>query len=42
MGEDTETFAHGENAREMEVMRRAGVPGEEVLWAANKAEWEAC
>lgn len=39
---DTGTVADGENAREMDMMLRAGVPGEEVLWAANKAEWEAC
>lgn len=41
-GGDTGTFAHGENAREMELMRRAGVPVEDVLWAATKGGWEAC
>lgn len=26
----------------MELLRRAGVPVREVLWAVTKAEWEAC
>ncbi|MCJ1251702.1 hypothetical protein MMC30_008937 [Trapelia coarctata] len=41
-GGDTGTFAHGENARELELMMRAGVPVEDVLVAATVGGWEAC
>lgn len=41
-GGDTGAFAHGDNAREMELMVQAGVPLEEVLTAATLHGWEAC
>ena len=41
-GGDTGAFAHGENARELELMVQAGVPVEEVLRAATLGGWEAC
>lgn len=41
-GGDTGAFAHGDNAREMELMLQAGVPLEEVLTAATLHGWEAC
>jgi imidazolonepropionase-like amidohydrolase len=41
-GGDTGAFAHGENAKEMELMIQAGVPLEEVLRAATLHGWEAC
>ncbi|KAK4546545.1 hypothetical protein LTR36_001762 [Oleoguttula mirabilis] len=41
-GGDTGAFAHGDNAREMELMLDAGVPLEEVLTAATLHGWEAC
>ena len=41
-GGDTGAFAHGDNAREMELMIEAGVPLEEVLTAATLHGWEAC
>ncbi|KAK5127848.1 hypothetical protein LTR85_004965 [Meristemomyces frigidus] len=41
-GGDTGAFAHGDNAREMELMLEAGVPLEEVLTAATLHGWEAC
>ena len=41
-GGDTGAFAHGDNAREMELMLQAGVLMEEVLTAATLHEWEAC
>lgn len=41
-GGDTGPFAHGDNAREMELMLQAGVPLEEVLTAATLHGFEAC
>jgi imidazolonepropionase-like amidohydrolase len=41
-GGDTGAFAHGDNAREMELMLEAGVPMEEVLTSATLHGWEAC
>lgn len=41
-GGDTGAFAHGENAREMELMVEAGVPVEEVLSASTYVGWQAC
>jgi len=41
-GGDTGVFAHGENARELELMTRAGVPVEDVLVAATVGGWDAC
>jgi imidazolonepropionase-like amidohydrolase len=41
-GGDTGAFDHGENAREMELMLKAGVPIEEVLTSATLHGWEAC
>ena len=41
-GGDTGTFAHGENARELELMVMAGVPLEDVLHAATIGGWKAC
>ena len=41
-GGDTGAFAHGDNAREMELMLQADVPLEEVLSAATLRGWEAC
>lgn len=41
-GGDTGAFAHGDNAREMELMLQADVPLEEVLTAATLHGWEAC
>lgn len=41
-GGDTGAFAHGDNAREMELMLEAGIPLEEVLTAATLHGWEAC
>lgn len=41
-GGDTGAFAHGENAREMELMIEAGVLLEDVLVAATLHGWEAC
>ena len=41
-GGDTGAFAHGENARELELMLQAGVPLEDVLVAATVHGWEAC
>jgi imidazolonepropionase-like amidohydrolase len=41
-GGDTGTFAHGCNAREMELLAEAGVPVPDVLRAATLHGWEAC
>ena len=41
-GGDTGAFAHGDNAREMELMAEAGIPLEEILTAATLHGWEAC
>jgi imidazolonepropionase-like amidohydrolase len=41
-GGDTGAFAHGESARELELMLEAGIPLEEVLVAATLHGWEAC
>ena len=41
-GGDTGAFAHGNNAREMELMLQTGIPLEEVLTAATLHGWEAC
>ena len=41
-GGDTGGFAHGDNAREIELMVEAGVPLQEVLTAATLHGWEAC
>lgn len=41
-GGDTGTFAHGEGVREMELMRKAGIPLEDVLEACFVGGWEAC
>jgi imidazolonepropionase-like amidohydrolase len=41
-GGDTGTFAHGDNAREMELLVEAGVPVFDVLRAATLHGWEAC
>ena len=41
-GGDTGTFAHGQNARELELMVRAGVPLADVLQAATVGGWYTC
>ena len=41
-GGDTGAFAHGDNAREMELMLEAGIPIEQVLRAATVGGWKAC
>lgn len=41
-GGDTGTFAHGEGVREMELLRDAGIPLEDVLEACFVGGWEAC
>ena len=41
-GGDTGAFDHGQNAREMELMLKAGLPIEEVLTNATLHGWEAC
>ena len=41
-GGDTGAFAHGDNVRELELMLKAGVPLEEVLYAATVGGWKAC
>jgi imidazolonepropionase-like amidohydrolase len=41
-GGDTGTFSHGDNAREMELMVKAGVPVEDVIEACTVGGWEAC
>ena len=41
-GGDTGPFAHGDNVRELELMRKAGVPLEDVFYAATVGGWKAC
>ncbi|MCJ1374243.1 hypothetical protein MMC20_005475 [Loxospora ochrophaea] len=41
-GGDTGPFPHGDNAREIELMLKAGLPLEEVLYAATVGGWNAC
>ncbi|TKA76424.1 hypothetical protein B0A55_05197 [Friedmanniomyces simplex] len=41
-GGDTGTFAHGDNARELELFLEAGIPLEELLYSATVRGWEAC
>lgn len=41
-GGDTGTFSHGDNAREMELMVKAGIPIENVLEMCTVGGWEAC
>lgn len=41
-GGDIGAIAHGDNAYEMELMLKAGVPMHEVLTAATLHGWEAC
>lgn len=41
-GGDTGPYPHGQNVREMELMREAGLPLEDVLEACFVGGWEAC
>lgn len=41
-GGDTGAFAHGDNAREIELFLKAGIPLEDTLVAATFRGWEAC
>lgn len=41
-GGDTGTYAHGDNARELELMIEAGIPVADVLEACTVGGWEAC
>lgn len=41
-GGDIGAVAHGENARELELMAMTGIPVEDVLRAATLGGWEAC
>ena len=41
-GGDTGVFPHGENARELELMLKAGLPLKDVLHAATIGGWNAC
>jgi imidazolonepropionase-like amidohydrolase len=41
-GGDTGAIAHGENAREIELMVEAGIPISDVLQAATLHGWESC
>lgn len=41
-GGDTGAFAHGDNVRELELMLKAGIPLEDVLYAATLGGWKAC
>ncbi|KAK5118401.1 hypothetical protein LTR62_002915 [Meristemomyces frigidus] len=41
-GGDTGAFAHGDNARELQLFLEAGIPLEEVLVCATIRGWEAC
>jgi imidazolonepropionase-like amidohydrolase len=41
-GGDTGTYPHGQGVRELELMREAGVPLEDVLEACFIGGWDAC
>lgn len=41
-GCDTGAFPHGENARELELLHKAGIPVEDALRAGTLGGWEAC
>lgn len=41
-GGDTGTFSHGDNAREMELLVKSGIPLEDVLEMCMVAGWETC
>jgi imidazolonepropionase-like amidohydrolase len=41
-GGDTGAFAHGDNARELELMTKAGLPLVDILQAATLHGWETC
>lgn len=41
-GGDTGTFPHGENARELELLVKAGLSVEEVIQATTYRGWESC
>ena len=41
-GGDTGAFAHGDNVRELELLVKAGIPMEEVLYMATEMGWEVC
>ncbi|KAB5545909.1 isoaspartyl dipeptidase-like protein [Coniochaeta sp. 2T2.1] len=41
-GGDTGAFAHGDNARELELLVEAGVPVLDVLQGATLTGWESC
>lgn len=41
-GGDTGAVPHGDNAREMELFVKAGIPIPDVLRAATLGGWEAC
>ncbi|KAM5343719.1 hypothetical protein ACJ41O_012256 [Fusarium nematophilum] len=41
-GGDTGTYAHGDNARELELMMEAGIPVADVLESCTVGGWEAC
>lgn len=41
-GGDTGAFAHGDNAFELELMAKAGIPVPDILQAATLHGWEAC
>ncbi|KAJ5642862.1 uncharacterized protein N7484_005369 [Penicillium longicatenatum] len=41
-GDDTGTYPHGENVRELELMIQAGIPVADVLEACTIGGWETC
>ncbi|KAL4945817.1 hypothetical protein BDV06DRAFT_229717 [Aspergillus oleicola] len=41
-GGDTGTYAHGDNARELELMIEAGIPAADVLESCTVGGWESC
>ncbi|OTB04888.1 hypothetical protein M426DRAFT_320469 [Hypoxylon sp. CI-4A] len=41
-GGDTGAFAHGENALELELLAKSGIPIHDVLQAATLHGWESC